>query len=78
MVKDYKEIMEHALILWATIALIPGIDFIDFPIILLFSKLLNLSYAQFAIIYYILAFFTIIVLAPKKLKKIWEKIRRLF
>ena len=76
--RDYKEILEHAAVIWASLALIPGVDFIDFPVILLFSSLLGLSYAQFAILYYTLAVFTLIVLAPRKLKKIWEKIKRWF
>jgi len=76
--KDYKEILEHAAVIWASLALIPGVDFVDFPVILLFSNLLGLSYAQFAILYYTLAVFTLIVLAPRKLKKIWEKIKRWF
>ena len=78
MSKDYKEILEHAAVIWASLALIPGVDFIDFPVILLFSKLLGLSYAQFAIIYYILALFVLILLAPRKLKTIYEKIKRWF
>ena len=76
MVKDYKEILEHAAVIWATIALIPGVDFIDIPVILLFSSLLGLSYVQFAIIYYTLALFVLILLAPRKLQKIYEKIKR--
>jgi len=77
-VKGYKETAETLAIAWATLAIIPGLDFIDFPVILFFSKALNLTYAQFAGMYYICAFLVLILLAPKKLKTIYYKIKRYF
>jgi len=76
--RDLKETLETIAVAWASLALIPFADFIDIPVILLFSNLLNLTYAQMAGIYYISAFLVLILLAPKKLKVIYNKIKRWF
>jgi len=78
MVKDYKEILEHAAVIWASLAITPFIDVQDIFLISLLKDLFGVSYVLMALIYYVTAILVLIFLAPKKLKKIWEKIKRWF
>ena len=76
--RDWKEWIEHIAIIWAVMAITPFFDIVDIPVILFLSKLLGLTYIQVAGMYYIIAFLVLVLLAPKKLKTIYYKIRRWF
>ena len=76
--KDWKETLEHLAVIWASLALIPGIDIQDIFLISVLKGLFNITYAQMAGMYYIIAFLVLVLLAPKKLKTIYYKIRRWF
>ena len=76
--KDWKETIETLAVAWALMTITPFFDIVDIPVILFFSKALNLTYAQFAGMYYIVAILVLVLLAPKKLKTIYYKIKRYF
>ena len=74
--KDIKGIVESLGVAWATMAIIPGLDLLDFPIIFFIKGLLGVSYVQVAVVYYGIAVIVLIFLAPKKLKRIYNQIRK--
>ena len=76
--KDWKYWAEHIAVIWALAAITPFVDIQDIFLISLLSGLIGIPYVQIAVLYYTLAVFTLIVLAPRKLKKIYEKIKRWF
>ena len=76
--KDIKALIESVAVAWATLAIIPGMDVIDFPVIILLKNILGASYIQVAVVYYGIAIFVLYKLAPKKFKKLYNQIRRYF
>jgi len=78
MVKDYKEIIEHAAVIWALAAITPFIDIQDIFLISLLKDLFGISYALMAVIYFGTAIAVLVLLAPQKIKKLYYKIKKYF
>jgi len=76
MKKDYKEIIEDGAVIWAGMAIIPGLDIFDLFLIPLLKNILSLAYSQVFIMYYLTAVLVLIILAPEKLKRLYKKIRK--